>query len=146
MKSKIQNPKSKNIKMFLILDPGTVAGSLRFIVVRQDGKKVIFSIVKRKRKSIELVLARIAKALHAKKYRFQDFAGVCVAQGGESFSAVRGMYAIANAIAWSLQIPVCSLTDCAEVSIRNAMLRCLRAKRFHVLLPHYSREPNITVA
>ncbi|MFA4873584.1 MAG: hypothetical protein WC659_06705 [Patescibacteria group bacterium] len=141
----VQGQSSQTHKLFLILDPGTVAGSLRFIVVRPDGKKVISYVVERRRKSIELVLARIVKTLHEKRYRLKDLAGVCVVRGGESFSGVRGVHAIANAIAWSMQIPACSLADCAKDTIHNAIPRCHRAKRFHMLFPHYSREPNITV-
>lgn len=136
---------SQTHKLILILDPGTVSGSLRFMIVRKDGKKVISSAVKRKRKSIELVLARIVKTLHEKRYRLKGLAGVCVVRGGESFSAVRGVHAIANAIAWSMHIPVCSLAEYTEDAVDNAILRCQRAKRFHLLIPQYSNEPNITM-
>ncbi|MEW6610501.1 MAG: hypothetical protein AB1352_02660 [Patescibacteria group bacterium] len=140
-----RDPKSKN-KMYLILDPGALTGFLCFMVVNQRGGKLLKVSIKKQCISIELLLAKVSKALAIKKLSFKDIAGIAVVQGGESFSTVRGVHAIANALGWSLQVPVCSLADCAKGAIQNAISHCRLKKRFHLLLPQYSREPNITIA
>ncbi|OGL79594.1 hypothetical protein A3J43_02705 [Candidatus Uhrbacteria bacterium RIFCSPHIGHO2_12_FULL_54_23] len=149
-KSKIQNPKSK-IKedIFLLLDPGAADGRLRFLFVNGRGEIAVRYAFAPHRKAIEHVLAIIAEKMKRRARTLKDIKGIAVMQGGESFSAVRGVHAIANALAWSLKVPAATIKKSNNQEINENNLKCVNAlkrrRSFNLLLPAYSRPPNITI-
>ena len=76
--------------------------------------------------------------------------GICVVAGPGSFSALRIGIATANALAWTLKIPVvgarkAEFKDFDEL-VNLASVKLKTAKAGNIVKPHYGKEPNITTA
>ena len=149
MKTKDERRKTKvrgGKEYYLILDPGVSDGTSHFFVCDEQGEEVIAHIFEKGGKSIELVLAAVDEGLNEKKLSLHDVKGIMVLKGGESFSTVRGAHAIANALSWSLGIPAVKVVDAERRrGAQSALAQLKRRKKFRLLIPEYSREPNITV-
>lgn len=129
--------------IFLFLDPGAKDRRLRFFVVNGEGKKVVEYAFSIQAKAIERLVGKIEEKLKEKRLVWEDIRGIVVRKGGESFSQVRGVHTIANALAWSLHIPAISREESAPVSIRRAIIRLRRSRHTRLLIPMYAHAPNI---
>jgi hypothetical protein len=154
LKVKSSKLKVNKNRIFLLLDPGTEdgpprlgeAGRLRFFVLDAMGEVVVHHAFEADRKAIEFMLAEIEKKLREIERGLHDIKGIMVARGGESFSAVRGVHAIANALAWSLGVPSVAVIESKSQKVIMNQLKLLKRKSgFRLLLPTYSRPPNITM-
>ncbi|MCX6786065.1 MAG: tRNA (adenosine(37)-N6)-threonylcarbamoyltransferase complex dimerization subunit type 1 TsaB [Candidatus Komeilibacteria bacterium] len=94
-------------------------------------------------KQSELLLSLIDKVKGTKK-----LTAIAVVSGPGAFSALRLGIATANALAWSLHIPVIEVS--AEEAIDEKLFDILKnktaGKDFKPIVPKYGREPNITAA
>ncbi|MBT3689996.1 hypothetical protein HOE31_00720 [bacterium] len=101
-----------------------------------DNKLVKEKISNENLKQSELLLKMIDKVVHDLK----KLEAIYVVSGPGAFSALRIGVSTANALAWSLHIPVMELKvdqDISQVKI---------SKEFKPVIPKYGKEPNITKA
>ncbi|MBU1036675.1 tRNA (adenosine(37)-N6)-threonylcarbamoyltransferase complex dimerization subunit type 1 TsaB [Patescibacteria group bacterium] len=97
----------------------------------------------------ELLLGMIDKLLQKNKVSLKSLKCLAVVSGPGAFSALRLGVATANAMAWTLSVPV------IELSVSQANSHSLfkiinqkskKIKVFKSIIPKYGKEPNITVA
>ena len=101
-----------------------------------DNKLVKEKISNENLKQSELLLKMIDKVVHDLK----KLEAIYIVSGPGAFSALRIGVSTANALAWSLHIPVMELKvdqDISQVKI---------SKEFKPVIPKYGKEPNITKA
>ncbi|PIZ98926.1 MAG: hypothetical protein COX77_03020 [Candidatus Komeilibacteria bacterium CG_4_10_14_0_2_um_filter_37_10] len=79
------------------------------------------------------------------KIKTNDLTAIAVYYQPASFSSLRGFTAIANALAWSQQIPIFKVTHgpIDEDVIKNIISQSKKTKKGFII-PDYFREPNIT--
>jgi tRNA threonylcarbamoyladenosine biosynthesis protein TsaB len=112
-------------------------------LIKED--KIIAQAESRERfKQSELLLGLIDKVRGTKK-----LTAIAVVSGPGAFSALRLGMATANALAWSLRIPIIEVS--AEEAISDEKLFDILKdktinKDFKPIVPKYGREPNITTA
>jgi len=147
MKVKSQKSKVKSREdYYLVLDPGASDGTLGFFVLNKQGGIVINYKFRRDSKSIEKLLVAIERKLMGVRLTLRDVKGVAVVEGGESFSLVRGAHAVTNSLGWSLGIPTMRVSKSLSHKVIESALGALkRLKKFHLLIPEYTKEPNITL-
>ena len=100
------------------------------------------------RVSPEQYLSAIADQLNKWNTSLDDIEGIYVVTGPGSFTASRVSITIANAIAFSKQIPVFPVENRERYSLRELydLVKRKQIKPEEFVLPHYDRQPNITVA
>ncbi|MFA6304963.1 MAG: tRNA (adenosine(37)-N6)-threonylcarbamoyltransferase complex dimerization subunit type 1 TsaB [Patescibacteria group bacterium] len=118
-----------------------------------DGGKIVGSLEsKEEYKQSELLLGIIDKLLKDQSIKVKDLDKVAVVSGPGAFSALRFGITTANALAWSLSIPVIEvsideafddqkLIKILEEKTKNLKLK---AKTFIPIVANYGKEPNIT--
>jgi tRNA A37 threonylcarbamoyladenosine modification protein TsaB len=119
--------------------------SISFIVKKVE--KVV--TVRKPFKQTELLLKKIAALVDLKKIK-----GIIVNQGPGEFSALRIGIATANALSYSLDIPLVGVLtkDLLEVTEREKInflwakgqVELKKNKGTKIILPFYDKEPNIT--
>ncbi len=72
-----------------------------------------------------------------------DISGVAVVEGPGPFTAVRVGVVVANALAWSLGVPVQGIT---QSEFEHGATRKQKTKKWKPIMPVYGAEPNITIA
>lgn len=83
------------------------------------------------------LLIKIEKLLKSQKKSFQDLTAIVVNQGPGSFTGVRVGVAVANTLAWSLNIPVFGFKD-GNLEQEILKLKKLKLSKFsNIVLPHY---------
>ena len=129
-----------------VIDPAYGGGGLKCILIDRNGGMRAEAVCVQERKLVEQVLLVLVKMLKEEGCTFSALKGIGVRKGGESFSMVRGAYAIANALAWSLTIPTMAISAWEREEDAQRAVRVFNKKRqFHLLIPEYRREPNITL-
>ncbi len=94
------------------------------------------------------LLPAIRASLRTTKATLENLQGIIVAEGPGGFTAVRIGVVTANALAFSLGIPVVGVRSSAQSTTKNTLLNGLkkfkRTKMGAFVAPFYGREPNIT--
>jgi tRNA threonylcarbamoyl adenosine modification protein YeaZ len=94
----------------------------------------------------EKLLSEIEKLLD---YQIIKLSGVIVVSGPGGFTSLRIGVASANALAFSLQIPIVGVeysnSQSDEGIIASGAKRLTKIKQFKQVLPKYGREPNINL-
>lgn len=100
-------------------------------------------------KQSELLLSMIDKLFKNSRYTIHDTGYLAVVSGPGAFSALRLGVTTANALAWSLKIPIIEVeseeAEDEQNVIKSIDKRVGRAM-FKPITPKYGREPNITKA
>lgn len=93
------------------------------------------------RQLAETIHKKIEELLQSANKRLDDINGIVCFKGPGSFTGLRIGLSVANALAYSLEIPVISATgkDWAQSGINDL----LSGKNYHLTLPEYDR-PAIT--
>lgn len=143
----MHKPKNRRIKesknnIYLVLDPGSANGSLRFEILYRNGKSITKWSFKKSNKSIEKLLSTIDKKFKSKKFKIKDIKGLIIFKRGASFSQVRGVHSIANSLSWSLNIPAVAVEK--NESDNSIISQLDKQKHPSLLVPKYSRHQNIT--
>ncbi|MBU1131560.1 tRNA (adenosine(37)-N6)-threonylcarbamoyltransferase complex dimerization subunit type 1 TsaB [Patescibacteria group bacterium] len=105
-------------------------------------------------KQSELLLGMIDKIIKNQRLKIKDLKLVAIVSGPGAFSALRLGVATANALAWSLKIPIIEVKT-SEAEDDETLLKALKEKVFNhqsssnnhqssVIIPKYGKEPNIT--
>lgn len=94
------------------------------------------------RKLAETINTKIIDVLQQGDTRLHQLGGVVAFKGPGSFTGLRIGMSVANALAYSLGIPVVSTMD--ESWIDDGIARLLKRENEKVAMPEYGALPNIT--
>lgn len=108
----------------------------------KDNQQLDYLVWQAHRELAETIHTRIKELLEAHSYNFVDLEGLAVFKGPGSFTGLRIGAAVANALAASLNIPVCgaSTEQWKETGIQSL----LDGNNDRVVMPEYGSAPNIT--
>ena len=102
-----------------------------------------------KNKSRENILIILDKALKQSKKKIKDIHGIIVVNGPGSFVGIRIALSVANALAWSLNIPIQGVNLCFGKTnkdlINKSWSQISKRKKYRAVQPFYGQEPNITI-
>ncbi len=104
-----------------------------------------------KHRQAEKLLIEISSLLNKNKYNLQSIKKIAVVQGPGPFTALRIGIATANALSWSLKIPVAGirLTDFnnfnSGFNLNSLEFKDEKKDKMNLINPYYGREPNITL-
>lgn len=82
------------------------------------------------------ILSNIEKTLKSQKTSLQDITAIVVNQGPGSFTGVRVGIAVANALAWGLNIPVVGYKD---GDVEESIAKIKDKHFFKIVLPYYPK-------
>jgi len=85
----------------------------------------------------------IEELLSEQHLTWQDIAGIVCFQGPGSFTGLRIGMSVANALSYSLHIPIVATMD--EDWITKGIERLMAGEQDEIALPFYGRDANITV-
>ena len=133
--------------MLLIINT-TTQDYLEIILVGDRGEFKVKKIIGRYSQAEKLMPA-IDKFLQAQKSPINQLSGLGVVTGPGGFTAVRIGVAVANALAWSLNLPLVGIradefsnNDDLVAKISDRINGLPRSK---LVIPAYDLEPNITI-
>lgn len=93
----------------------------------------------------EKLLFWINKLLKENKISPKDLDAIAVFRGPGSFTGLRIGIAIANAFAFSLNIPIIEISERDIKDLKNSIIKKFNLKKFKkIIIPFYSRPPHIT--
>lgn len=92
----------------------------------------------------ENLLIEIEKLLSKNKLKYSDLFGINVYQGPGSFTGLRIGISLANALSYSLNIPIIGSTQ--ENWIKSGINELLKGKNQKIVIPEYGALPHITKA
>ena len=108
-----------------------------------DNGKIVESIKwQAHRQLADTIHLKIKDLLDGKKLELADLMGVIVFQGPGSFTGLRIGISVANAMAYSLNIPIvgCQTNSWLEVGIKDLQ----NTQNDKIVTPKYGAQPNIT--
>ena len=104
--------------------------------VEMNGKVLMKKSIKAKFKQAEKLLAGVEKMLIGAKINLKKIKEIRVENRGESFTSLRIGVITANALGYSLGVPVTTVQGGDKKT----------KKQFSIIKPEYSQEPNITIS
>ncbi|MDD5342026.1 MAG: hypothetical protein PHI73_01705 [Patescibacteria group bacterium] len=92
------------------------------------------------------LLVTLKRFLHRKNIKLRDLTGLVVVKGPGPFTAVRVSVAIANALHFSLQMPLYAVAKTGDFMIKNVFdrMRLGKISKTEFVKPIYNHPPNIT--
>ncbi|MEK7558195.1 MAG: tRNA (adenosine(37)-N6)-threonylcarbamoyltransferase complex dimerization subunit type 1 TsaB [Patescibacteria group bacterium] len=109
------------------------------IIVKDNGAEVVAKSFSAPRQQAERLLPEIDKLLKNKKIKLKDLEKIEIENSGGSFTSLRIGVVTANALGYSLGIPVVGFSG------ENKVIKNKNSREFSIVEPIYNREPNITV-
>jgi len=106
------------------------------LLVELDGKVFLNKNIKAKFRQAEKLLPGIEKMLQGAKINLKKIKEIRVENRGESFTSLRIGVITANALGYSLGVPVTTVQGGSKET----------KKQFSIIKPEYSQEPNITIS
>lgn len=92
------------------------------------------------------LLNEFMQLLERNRLSSQDLIGVAVVQGAERFTVARLTPVIANALAWSMHIPILSFGELPDFDTLKEQLQSQQGQTSaDVVQPRYAQEPSITI-
>mgnify|MGYP000514368107 CR=1 FL=1 len=134
--------------MYLYLNT-TSPEKIVLALLNKQSEILQFKNIYAKYKHSEKLLANIYKIFKDGGYKTSQLAGVLVVSGPGSFTALRIGVATVNALAWSLNIPILSISnknnlDDKKLLDKNFKKILNKTKFTQQVLPKYGKQPNIT--
>lgn len=111
-------------------------------LLNKSGGKVDYYQWAADRALADTLLVKIDQLLQKNKINFEQLRGVIVYSGSGSFTGLRIGTTVANAIAYSLQIPVAK--NSGDDWLDGAVKLLMGIKCGNFVVPDYSHQPNIT--
>lgn len=108
----------------------------------EDNKKLKYEIWTAHRQLAETLHSKIRYLLEDIGYDWNDIEGIICFKGPGSFTGLRIGLSVANALADSLSVPICSATGKDWIEQANTDL--LAGKNVKLIVPNYGAEPHIT--
>ncbi len=106
------------------------------IAISNNGCILVEKKINTKQPQSEKILTGIQRLLKSKNIKLNQINKIQVENRGESFTGLRTGVAIANALGYALLIKV----------VNQFNNQSGNTKKFNIIKPIYSKEPNITVA
>lgn len=110
----------------------------------KSGKVLVMKKIKAVYQQSEKLLSEINKIIP----KIKDLKGIIVVIGPGGFTSLRIGIATANAMAWSLNIPILGVENKSglgdKILIDKNFKKILNKRVFKQVLPKYGKEPNIT--
>ena len=95
------------------------------------------------RRLSEILLTKINKLLVKNKTKIKDLNSIAVFRGTGSFTGLRVGVATANALAFSLQLPIIEISK--KEGLTDSIKKSYEAKKFKkISTPFYGKSPHIT--
>jgi tRNA threonylcarbamoyladenosine biosynthesis protein TsaB len=94
------------------------------------------------RQLAETIHLKIKETLSRRNYDFQNVQGIVVYQGPGSFTGLRISISVANALAYSLSIPIIGSTGSEWTE--DGINQLLKGKNSKIVIPEYGAAPHIT--
>lgn len=141
--------KTINKKLFLFINASKGSELDVFLI---SGAKAVAKISQAgDYKLTEYLLKLIDQILRQQKVSPRQLKGIIAVTGPGAFTSLRISAAVANALAYSLQIPVVGIIDKEgsadnEKLVKLGLSKLSTAKVAKYISPFYDREPNITFA
>ncbi len=131
------------MSLYLFIDTAC-EGQIRLAVFSSD-KKLHTKKIETDYDYSEKLVSGIDVLLNESGIQLKDLRGIVVVEGPGRFSAVRAGVSTANALAWSLDIPVMPVTEkTGDKEILNSISSCNTDKFNRAIAPVYGQEPNIS--
>lgn len=109
----------------------------------KDNKVIDHLSFKAERSLADKIHLFIKELLEKNQFELTDLKGLIVYQGPGSFTGLRIGLSVANALAYSLKIPIC--TAAHENWPEHALNQILSGQDEKQIVPFYGAEPNITM-
>lgn len=130
----INTSKDKQLDVFLIKDS---------VIADKISEQADYKVSER-------LLAAFARLLQSNKISLNQINYLLVVCGPGAFTSIRIAVAVANTLAYSLQIPVIGIINKEQLTnqqlIKAASPKLKKAKAGKYISPFYDQEPNITIA
>jgi len=107
-----------------------------------DHKQIVYQVWQAHRELAETINTKIIDVLMEGDVRLHELGGIVCYKGPGSFTGLRIGLSVANALAYSLQIPIVTTTE--DGWLEQGIGRLLGNQNERVGLPLYGAEPNIT--
>ncbi|HPI67172.1 MAG TPA: tRNA (adenosine(37)-N6)-threonylcarbamoyltransferase complex dimerization subunit type 1 TsaB [bacterium] len=148
--------------MYLYLNT-TDHNFIHLALIKPTGQILVTKKISAPYQQSEKLLLNIQKILTSAKFPLTKIAGIIVIKGPGGFTSLRIGLGVANALAWSLQIPIVGVeSKCQSVKvskcqglsaklmdedklIRQGLLKLKKTKYFKPIMPKYGSEPHITI-
>lgn len=117
----------------MILYINTIGGHDIEVALEDGNRRVAESKIKAPYKQAEKLLVQIDGLLKKNKVKLADISEIKVENKGGTFTSLRIGVALANALSYALNIPVCA-ADGTKISKKN----------LNIVRPIYDKEPSIT--
>jgi tRNA threonylcarbamoyladenosine biosynthesis protein TsaB len=108
-----------------------------------DHEQLVYQKWEAHRALAETINTKIIDVLTEGNVKLHELAGIVGYKGPGSFTGLRIGLSVANALAYSLQIPVVTTTE--DDWLEHGISRLVRDENERIGLPLYGAEPNITV-
>lgn len=108
----------------------------------ENGQELKYETWQAHRELAETIHTKINELLRSQHKSLKDIQGVVVYKGPGSFTGLRIGITVANALAYSVHIPIVS--DTGAEWIQTGLKRLQNGDNETIVLPEYGREPNIT--
>jgi tRNA threonylcarbamoyladenosine biosynthesis protein TsaB len=107
-----------------------------------NGAKLAYSTWQAHRQLAETIHLKIKEVLESQGRSLGDLEGIAAYRGPGSFTGLRIGLSVANALAYSLQIPIVARTG--EAWLKQAADEIAKGTDDRAALPEYGSPPNIT--
>jgi tRNA threonylcarbamoyladenosine biosynthesis protein TsaB len=105
--------------------------------------KLAYSTWPAHRQLAETIHLKIKELLESQSRDLNDLSGIVVYQGPGSFTGLRIGISVANALAYSLNIPI--LAETGDQWIQKGNQSIVEGKNQQIVLPEYGSQPHITL-
>lgn len=108
----------------------------------EDGKQLAYQTWLAHRQLAETLQSKIAKLLKANGQTLQNIEGIVVFKGPGSFTGLRISITVANALAYSLDVPIVATED--PKWLETGIARLQTDDNEQIAVPEYGALPHIT--